>query len=250
MNDKARKALSVLGDIAIFIIIIFSVAVTVMAFSSRDSGVPKLFGYSFLSVQSDSMSGVFEKGDLIIDMDCNPETLKKGDVVTFWKYSPDNKSRFLNTHRIIEKKETRFEIYNQTVITYVTRGDNNKESDVDELSPDYIVGLWTGKKISNLGMVLDFLSSPKGFLVCIVVPLALLFAFQLYKFIITLIESKKERALEEIASKTEEEKDRVIAEYLAQQQKLQNADSQPQTVPAQEETGQEKTGTSFEDNGG
>jgi signal peptidase len=240
MNEKSRKALSVLSDIGVFIIIIFAIAVTVMAFSSRESGVPKLFGYSFLSVQSDSMSGTFEVGDLIVVENCNPETLKEGDVVTYWKYTKEGK--FLNTHRIVEKIETRFDIYNETVTTYRTKGDHNEEVDADTLATRDIFGKWTNKKVRHLGTVMDFLSSQKGFMICIVVPLALLFVYQLYKFITTLIESRKDKVLEEIASKTEEEKNRVIAEYLAEQERLRNENQQPQTVPAQTVPEQIKTG--------
>lgn len=239
MNEKTKKALNVLGDVFIFIVIIFAIAVTVMAFSSRESGVPKLFSHSFMSVQSDSMSGTFEEGDLIIDEDCNAETLQEGDVVTFWKYTDGG--TFLNTHRIVERIETKFEIYDQVVITYRTKGDHNDEADVDTLATRDIVGKWTGKKVSHLGTVMDFLGSQKGFLICVVVPLALLFAFQLYKFIVTLIESRKEKAMEEIAAKTEEEKQRVIAEYLAlQKQEEEAAQASAQATEAAEESAQIK----------
>ncbi|HZJ78244.1 MAG TPA: signal peptidase I, partial [Clostridia bacterium] len=181
MDGKSKKALSVLGDIVVVIIILAAVAVTVMAFSSRESGIPKLFGHSFMSVQSESMSGTFEKGDMIIVEDCNVDTLQKGEVITFWKYSGD--TRFLNTHRIIERIETKFDIYDTVVITYRTQGDNNEEADADILATRDIVGRWTEQKVSKLGTILDFLGSKSGFLICVVVPIAIVFLFQLYRFI-------------------------------------------------------------------
>ena len=70
------------------------------------------------------------------------------------------------------------------------------------------------------GKVLDFLRSKTGFFVCVVIPMAIFFLFELYKFIATLIESKqKTMSVEE----EEEIKRKAVEEYLAKQQAEQAA---------------------------
>ena len=60
-----------------------------------------------------------------------------------------------------------------------------------------------------------FLRTKTGFFVCILIPMALFFLFELYKFIVTLIEVKRGDAPEQLDE--EEIKRRAIEEYLAQQ---------------------------------
>ncbi|UKI57006.1 MAG: hypothetical protein L6V81_06250 [Clostridium sp.] len=77
------------------------------------------------------------------------------------------------------------------VKTYVTEYDNNEYKDNEQVDSRNVVSIWNNKKISNLGYVLDFLNTKVGFLVCIIIPLALLFIYQLYKFIVLVKDYKK-----------------------------------------------------------
>lgn len=70
----------------------------------------------------------------------------------------------------------------------------------------------TGMKIANFGSALSFLQSRTGFMICIIIPLALFFIWQIYKLISMFMTAKAE-------SLNEESKQRVIDEYLAQQKK-------------------------------
>ncbi|HCJ40556.1 MAG TPA: signal peptidase I, partial [Ruminococcus sp.] len=71
-----------------------------------------------------------------------------------------------------------------------------------------------------------------GFFVCIVIPMAVFFLVELYKFIVTLIELKKPALSEE---DEEEIKKRAIEEYLAQQKKEQGeSDSETHNVSENE----------------
>ena len=70
--------------------------------------------------------------------------------------------------------------------------------------------------------MMNFLRTKKGFFICIVIPMAVFFLVELYKFIVTLIELKKPELSEE---DEEEIKKRAIEEYLAQQKKEQDGDN-------------------------
>ena len=75
--------------------------------------------------------------------------------------------------------------------SYVTRGDNNTADDEQQVAPGDIISTWGGTRIPVLGDVLSFLKTKTGFFVCIILPLAAFFIYQLYKFIMVLLDYKK-----------------------------------------------------------
>jgi signal peptidase len=155
-------------------------------------------------------------------------TLQKDDVITF--YTIIDNIRVLNTHRIVEVKD------DGGSRTYITRGDNNPVDDEIPVYPSDIVGKWTGAKVKGGGKILDFLRSKTGFFICVVIPMAIFFLFELYKFIVALIESKQKMSKDE----EDEIKRKAIEEYLAQQ-----AGNAQENTPAEAATGDSaETGTS------
>ncbi len=204
-----KKVLKTAVNILTWIILVFALLVTVVVFSSgRNNGVANLMGYIPLTVESNSMSPTFNMDDLIICHEVDDiNQLKEGDVITFWTII-DGK-RVKNTHRIIGINQA------ENSRSFVTRGDNNP---IDDDMPAYagdIIGKWTNIKLSGVGKIMSFLRTKTGFFVCILLPMALFFLFELYKFIVTLIEVKRGDAPEQLDE--EEIKRRAIEEYLAQQ---------------------------------
>jgi signal peptidase len=184
-----------------------------MVFSSgRNNGVANLMGFIPMTVESDSMKPTFKKDDLIICKEVDDVyKLEKGDVITFWTII-DGK-RVKNTHRIVEVNEF------ENSRSFVTRGDNNTQDDTMPAYGGDIIGKWTDVKLSGFGKVMNFLRTKKGFFICIVIPMAVFFLVELYKFIVTLVELKKP----ELSDADEEEiKKRAIEEYLAAQKDKQN----------------------------
>lgn len=210
-----KKAVKITVNILAWIVLVFALLITLIVFSSeKNNGVSNIFGYMPLTVESDSMSPTFKKGDMILCKEIDDvNDLKKDDVITFWTII-DGK-RVKNTHRIVEVNNV------DGSVSFITRGDNNSaDDDVPAYSSD-IIGKWTEVKISGFGKVLDFLKTKKGFFICIIIPLAVFFLFELYKFIATLIEVKngdKSAQLDE-----EEIKRRAIEEYLAEKKKSEEA---------------------------
>ncbi|MBO6140770.1 MAG: signal peptidase I [Ruminococcus sp.] len=210
-----KKALSIILNILAWIILLFALLVTVLVFSSsRNGDTANLFGYIPLTVESNSMKPTFEEGDLIIIKEIDDlYDLKKGDVITYWTII-DGK-RVKNTHRIVEINEY------ETSRSFVMKGDNNDKNDDETVLPSDIIGKWGETKIPGGGKVMDFLRTKKGFFICIVIPMIIFFLFELYKFIVTLVEVKKP-ALSE--ADEEEIKRKAIEEYLAEQQKTTDND--------------------------
>lgn len=226
-----KKVLGIIINVLAWVILIFALLVTIMVFSSgRNNGVANLLGFIPMTVESDSMKPTFEKDDFIICKEIDDmNTLKKGDVITFWTIIEGQ--RVKNTHRIVK-------IENENgSVSYITRGDNNS---IDDSVPVYagdVIGEWTGVKVHGFGKAMDFLRTKTGFFICILIPMAIFFLFELYKFIVTLIEVKKP----ELSEDDEEEiKRRAIEEYLAAQ-KAENKDSEAPAEPKAEKPAEEET---------
>ncbi len=207
-----KKTLKIVANVLAWVLLIFVFLITLVVFtSSKNNGVSNIFGFMPMTVQSDSMKPTFSSGDLIIVKEVDDlYSLKEGDVITF--YTVIEGKRVLNTHRIV--KVNKFD----NSVSFATRGDNNQ---IDDDLPAYasdIVGKWTGKKIGGAGNAMDFLRTKKGFFICVLLPMILFFLFELYKFIVALIEVKKPSLT---ADDEEEIKRKAIEEYLAKEKAAQ-----------------------------
>ena len=225
-----KKVLRVTANVLAWIVLIIAFLVTVIVFSSgRNNGVANIFGYIPMTVESDSMKPTFSRNDLIICKEIDDiNSLKSGDVITFWTII-DGK-RVKNTHRIVSVEDE------NGVKSYITRGDNNSIDDSVPVYTSDIIGKWTKVKLPVFGKVLDFIRTKTGFFVCIVIPMAIFFLFELYKFIVTLVEVKRpqEPELDE-----EEIKRRAIEEYLASQKKEEASEKPAEPEPVKEEPAKE-----------
>jgi signal peptidase len=229
-----KKAIKITFNILAWMMLIFALLITIVVFSAeRNNGVSNILGYMPMTVESDSMSPTFKKGDLIIVKEVDDtNSLDVDDVITFWTII-DGK-RVKNTHRIVEVKES------DGVKSYITRGDNNSVDDDMPANPGDIIGKWTDTKLSGFGKVLDFLRTKKGFFICIIIPMAIFFLFELYKFIATLIEVRKPETAE---IDEEEIKRRAIEEYLAEQKKKDGGDAASEVKEAAAETAEKAVET-------
>ena len=195
-----KKALKIVFNVIAWVVLIFALLITILVFSSdKNNGTASLLGYIPLTVESDSMK----------------PTLKKGDVITFWTLIKGQKVK--NTHRIAEV------LNDNGSVGFITRGDANNVDDTYTVYAGDIIGQWNGAKIGGFGKVMDFLRTKTGFFICILLPIALFFLFELYKLIATIIEIKRPAITE---SDEEEIKRRAVEEYLAQQKKKEEENAQ------------------------
>ena len=223
-----KKAIKIIFNVLAWVVLILALLITVLVFSSdRNNGVANLFGFMPMTVESDSMKPTFKKNDLIIVKEIDDvKSLKKDDVITFWTIIDGQKQK--NTHRIVDiVKEGKS-------ISFITRGDNNAIDDEVPVAAGDIIGKWTEFKLSGFGKIMDFLRTKTGFFICIVIPMAIFFLFELYKFIITVNEIRKPKLTED---DEEEIKKKAIEEYLASQKANEEAEK---AEPAADEEAGEK----------
>ncbi len=228
---KTRKALNVIVDILVVLVLVVSILVVVLSLTSRSSGVPNLFGYAPLSVQSNSMKDTLNEGDLIFSkISSNAgDRFKVGDIVSFYQQIAGEER--INTHRIVEIVEENGEE------KYKTQGDNketNPEPDTELKKPTDILAVYTGNKIPGIGNFFSFIRTQLGFFLVILLPMILFFVYEAIRVIMNIIAYNKEKAAEEAAAAvanselTEEQKQRAIEEYLAKQ-KAQESETAVQT---------------------
>lgn len=234
MKSKFIKVLNIIVDILVVCILIVSVLILTMVLGTQgDAGVPNVFGKAPISVLSDSMKGDkpddFEKGDLllcdVVDKQNAPK-YKVGDVVTFKlrgiDIDEDGQDDFV-THRIYKVNKDG---------SFLTKGDANKTYDQDPKANAWpyvndvdIVAVYNGSKIGGLGNLIAYLQTSLGFFLVILLPMIIFFLYQAIRVVINIVAYNKEKTLKKAqqmiqdADLTEEQKQKAIEEYLAQQDK-------------------------------
>ena len=226
VKKTVKIVLNVLFYSVIALLLLFSIANMKV---KTEADIPSIFGMGFLSVQSDSMNGTkedsFAKGDLLFVNICNDKernALAVGDIVTFW----DTGIRALNTHRIVEI-DGDF-IFTQGDLVAVEHPDKVYDPDVlvnDEnyyelMGRDEILAVqkstWSGA-----GNALNFLQSPVGFAVFIVLPTFLVLIYEgilLARNILSInkskMEAKHQEEMKQVQEQLEKEKEALRAKIM------------------------------------
>jgi len=210
------KIVGIVINVILWLFVVFAALTTVVVFTgTSNNGVGNLFGYMPFSIQTQSMEPTIKAGDVVIGKEVDFNTLKEGDIITYWTTVDEQK--ILNTHRITKVISNG----KGSVPSFKTKGDNNQIEDEYTVAAADIVAKYNSK-ISGLGKAVDLLETQKGFFICIVLPLILFFLYKLYHFIKVLVTVKQEKA--GLSKEDEEElKKKAVEEYLAKQKEEQEA---------------------------
>lgn len=147
------------GVLAVVIFLLFFNVYSIFANKVLDQQVPKMFGYAYQLVLTDSMKGdnpdSFPGHTLIVIKE--QDDYEINDVITF---STD--SAITTTHRIVDEKDGEF----------ITKGDFNNTTDRDPVPMEDIHGKVIWKSLF-LGKLLVFVRQPIGLILLLVVGFAL-----------------------------------------------------------------------------
>lgn len=146
----AKKVIKSICCILVILCLLFLIVVVVQLCVDRfknKSPVPSAFGYATLTIQTGSMSGTIEIGDMIIIK--SAEEYKIGDIVTFL---PQNDT-IPTTHRIVGKDGDKF----------FTKGDNNNADDGEYITKSNIYGKVV-KVIPKVGLFVTWFTQEFGWL--------------------------------------------------------------------------------------
>lgn len=191
-----KKGLHIAVNVILWVLIIIIAFFAIVTFSRKGTGnVMRVFGYTPMTVLSDSMAPTFHKDDLILVRQGDPAAHNEGDIISFWTVI-DNQ-RVINTHRIVS-------VFREgDMVQYATRGDANQTNDQYLVTPGDVIGGYVAS-VPLLGRVLSFLSTGTGFLIVIVLPILAFFLYQLYRFILLLIDLKRQTVMEATRAAMEE----------------------------------------------
>lgn len=233
-KDKVKKIVDIATNVLVWLFVLFAILVTILAVSSaNEKKIPTIGNTCYLKVESKSMDAKkpdwaegkpagFAKGDMLIGEYVYGNydkigKLEKGDIITFefeMQLQDGSKVTALNSHRIIEVNRES----SGKIVSFTTQGDNRDVSIVpEEVNLADIVAVYTGKKIVWVGGLIDLVRSPVGFVLVIILPLGLIFIWEVIAFIRTVLKVKNEGKKLITADDEEEIKKRAIEEYLRQQ---------------------------------
>lgn len=238
MNKKAKKIALITIKVIEWAIIFALVICLLTILAQKVCGqTPTLFGYSTYRVVTDSMTGTYNVGDVVVckrDKDPTPEEYKKGDVIAFIAphgFDKDNKLEgFTVTHRIIEDP-----FYDEKTDTWYVKTKGDKEGAKEDrvaVPLDNIQGKIVGTS-SFISTLAKFLSKWYGFVTIIVIPLLGMMVWQIGILVKENTNAKKQKIKEEqekemqefiekqknLALKEEEIKKKAIEEYINSQNK-------------------------------
>lgn len=173
-TSKVHKILTIVGTVLCIILIpILLINLTLIgkSYINKDE-VPSIGGYMPLIVLTDSMYPDIESGDLIICHTADAEDIKVNDVISF--FDPAGNGTSIVTHRVIEIVEEDGEIF------FRTRGDNNNTEDKDLVPTENLVGVYK-TRIAGAGNIAMFMQSTAGLIICVVLPIVLLVAYDIIR---------------------------------------------------------------------
>lgn len=223
LNDKQKKIINIVATSVQIVLVLCAVIFSIIILVNPTSDSIAERKTVLMSVRSDSMAGnqkdSFKAGDAIIirtpgkdNKYFDPAKLEVGDIITF----EDN--------RVFNGVEIKYVTHRITAVTpydggvkYTTKGDANPVADIKTVDSKAVLGVYKGKLV-GLGKLILFLQTPKYFLLVIILPLALLFIYNLVMFIMMFTQQRAEKIKESAAADTEERREQIIAEYLAQQE--------------------------------
>lgn len=226
-----KKVLNVISTIFVWIVVLISVAMmvfTVVSVNTFDRGDRDLFGYKAFIVLSDSMSATdFDAGDLVLVKEVDPSTLQEGDIITYISQNEHNYGENV-THKI--RSRTTTPDGSPGFITYGTTTDINDEAIV---TYPYIQGQYI-LALTGVGTFFNFLKTPVGYILFILVPFLLLIAWQGINCIKAFRDYKKEQLAEFQREKDEIAAERKRTELMMQQlMQMQMQMQQMQQNPGQ-----------------
>lgn len=154
----------------VFVPVILINAILIAGSFADPDELPGVFGVKPVAVLSGSMEPAIQTGDLIFVESCDPAALREGDVVCYLS------SGKAVTHRIASVTEGE-----DGQPRYVTQGDANNAEDRLAVSADQVQGVWNGARVAGLGNAILFMQTAPGMVLFIVCPLALFFAWDIWR---------------------------------------------------------------------
>ena len=228
-----KKTLNIIKIIFAWLVVLLAVTMmvfTIVSVNTFNRNDRNIFGFRCYIVLSDSMSATdFDAGDLVLVKEVDPTTLKEGDIITYQSQNSENYGATV-THKI--RAKTTDANGNPGFITY---GTTTGVDDETVVTYPFILGKYQ-MALPKVGTFFQFLKTPQGYIVCILIPFLLLIIYQGLNCVKIFKMYKAEQMAELQAQKDALEDQRkqseaMMAQLLAMQQQMA-AQSQSAAPPA------------------
>lgn len=170
-----KKALHIAKAVFLWFTVLSAVAMmifTVVSVNTFNRNDRDIFGFRCYIVLSDSMSATdFDAGDLVLVKEVDPTTLKEGDIIAYQSQNSENYGATV-THKIRAKATDANG--NPGFITY---GTTTGVDDETVVTYPFILGKYE-LALPGMGTFFQFLKTPRGYIVCILIPFLLLILYQ------------------------------------------------------------------------
>ena len=172
VSHKVFNVIGILLCVILIPVLIINCTLLLKGYTG-DGKVPTVGGVFPMIVLTDSMSGTFEAGDLILCHTEQPENIKAGDVICF--YDPMSSGGVTVTHRVVRVTADK-----DGTLAFQTKGDANNTEDLALVRGDAVVGVYESR-LPGLGSVALFMQSTPGLIVCVGIPVVLLVGYDLIR---------------------------------------------------------------------
>lgn len=143
-----------------------------MTINASDIETHGVFGYKFFIVRTDSMRATdFGAGDIIFVKCVEPETLRKGDIISFVSQNTYNLGITV-THKIRD-----IIVIENGAPAFVTYGTTTGVNDETPVTYNYVLGKYVGK-IPRVGAFFEYLKTVPGYILIVFIPFFLLILYQ------------------------------------------------------------------------
>ena len=226
-----KKAWRIISTALVWIVVItavFMMIFTIVSVNTFDRNDRDIFGLHCYIVLSDSMSATdFDAGDLVLVKEVDPTTLQEGDIIAYQSQNSENYGQTV-THKI--RAKTTDANGNPGFITY---GTTTGVDDETVVTYPFILGKYQ-TALPKVGTFFQFLKTPQGYIVCILIPFLLLIIYQGLNCVKIFKMYKAEQMAELQAEKDALEAQRkqsedMMAQLLAMQQQM--AQQKQSTAP-------------------
>lgn len=222
-----KKAWSIISNILAWTVVILAVLMmifTIISVNTFNRNDRNILGYRAYIVLSDSMSRTdFNAGDLVLVKQVDPTTLEAGDIIAYRSQNTENYGQTV-THKIREK--TTDGNGNMGFVTYGTTTDTNDETIV---TYPFVLGKYQFH-LPKVGTFFQFLKTPRGYIVCILLPFLMLIGYQGLN-VVKVFKLYKQEQLAEIQA----EKERIEAERKRSEEMMEQLISMKKAMMAARE---------------
>lgn len=246
----AKKVFSIISKIITVLVLVFTVFVvlfTVLATTSVGDGEPgrkALFGYKAYIVRSDSMHEQFAAGDIIFIKQTEVDAvydLAPGTIITFYSIDPELYDLYGETVTHMIREKTIFIHKNgEEEIAYITYGTTTGADDPYPALASRIIGTYSFR-LPKMGYFFQFIRTPAGYVVVILIPFLFLIGLNLTHFIKLIVAYRREKQQQATEMQAAAEADRAEAQRLREEMEKLKAQlaarqsaAEPQSAPDQD----------------